>query len=116
MLERRTQFRTHLAAPTYADLSCYNTASNPFPQPCNRCLRVRNISSLGAFIEDAHPMSPGCRVELVLWLNEYEPLGIKGIVRRVVENRGMGVEFTFIDEADNKRLNWYLAQGKKQAA
>lgn len=70
--------------------------------------RVRNLSISGAFIEDARPLPPGRIVPLRLWLGYKEPITMKVMVRRVVEGRGMGVEFLSMEEDDRKRLREFV--------
>lgn len=67
--------------------------------------QVRDISLSGAYIEDARPrFTRGRLFQLRLWLDKQTSIEVKAMVRRVEEQKGMGVEFLGISEQDLIRL------------
>jgi hypothetical protein len=70
--------------------------------------RVRDIGLGGAFIEESHPLHAGRRVQLELRLATGEPVVISGMVRRVEDGRGMGVQFLSMTETHHNRLRQFL--------
>ncbi|MBI3894983.1 MAG: PilZ domain-containing protein [Acidobacteria bacterium] len=65
---------------------------------------VRNLSRIGAFIEDHHPLPVGQKMELRLQAQEWKgEIVVQAIVRRVEPGVGMGVEFVALtSDADNQ--------------
>jgi type IV pilus assembly protein PilZ len=73
----------------------------------------RDLSGGGLFVRTGHPLPVGTECLFTLELpNLPEPLSLRGIVRRVVENvaegseeaPGMGVELLFDDDAERRAL------------
>lgn len=65
---------------------------------------VRDLSPVGAFIEDRRYLPPGQILSLKLWLDSVTPIAIDAAVRRVEEGRGIGVQFSSLNETDYNRL------------
>ena len=66
--------------------------------------RVRDLSLSGAFIEDSRPLRRGRIIRLHITDRQAPPLEIKAIVRRVVEDEGMTVEFVEMSNETRRRL------------
>ncbi|MBI4462229.1 MAG: PilZ domain-containing protein [Acidobacteria bacterium] len=73
----------------------------------NYLARVRNLSLVGAFIEDTRPFPPGQTVEFSLWLDDQEAVPVRAQVRRV-ERDGMGVEFLRLLPPYGERLRNFV--------
>jgi len=69
--------------------------------------RVRDLSAGGVFISTATPVPVGTEVQLLFALPEGE-MHIHGIVRYANADKGLGVEFTRMGEADRARLQELL--------
>jgi hypothetical protein len=67
--------------------------------------RVTDVSRTGLFIEMSEPLSVGANFVMNLALNE--PLRMSCTVRRVAENRGVGVALT-VPEQSRKRFEALL--------
>lgn len=94
--ERRSQSRIR---PKQAILVEY-----PDYQP-----RVRDISLSGAYIEDARArFSRGRMVRLRLRLDEKTSITVNAMVRRLEEQKGMGVEFLGMSEQDRGILRQFV--------
>jgi sec-independent protein translocase protein TatA len=73
-----------------------------------------DINRSGCFVETAWPFTPdGASLEISLRLNGRE-IAARGVVRSASPNRGMGIEFVEIGEADRQYLE-ELAQEKTRA-
>jgi len=71
--------------------------------------RVRDLSQGGAFIEDPRPLPAGRMLRLLLRLDpEARAITVWGMVRRVEEGKGMGVEFVQISPDDRATLRNFL--------
>ena len=66
--------------------------------------RVRDLSLSGAFIEDSRPLRPGRIIRLHITDRETPPLEIKAMVRRVIPDQGMTVEFVEMRKETRRRL------------
>ncbi|MCH6554897.1 MAG: PilZ domain-containing protein, partial [Acidobacteria bacterium] len=73
----------------------------------NYLSRVRDLSPVGAFIEDRRYLPPGQHVSLKLWLDSISPIPIDVTVRRVDEGHGIGVQFASLKESDYDRLRQF---------
>ncbi len=71
--------------------------------------RVRDLSLSGAFILDSRPLRPGRLVRLLLTDHDNPPLEIKAMVRRVVPDEGMTVEFLEMSDDTRRRLRRLVA-------
>ena len=72
-----------------------------------------DISRSGCYIESAWPLSAEVSVEISLRLNGRE-ISARGVVRSASQNRGMGIEFVELSEADRQYLV-ELDEGKHRA-
>jgi hypothetical protein len=73
--------------------------------------RVRDISQGGLFIEDPRPLPAGRMLRLLLRLKPNCPaITVWGMIRRVEEGKGMGVEFVQITPADRAVLRDFLQE------
>lgn len=73
--------------------------------------RVRDLSQAGAFIEDPRPLPAGRMVRLLLRLDPHSrAITVWGMVRRVEEGKGMGVEFVQIVPDDRAALRNFLRE------
>jgi hypothetical protein len=71
--------------------------------------RLHDISQGGAFIEDPRPLPAGRMLRLLLRLGpEARAITVWGMIRRVEEGKGMGVEFVQISPADRALLREFL--------
>ena len=95
--ERRHQARLHPSLPLYADYA-------------GRCRRVYDLSPSGVFIEDGACLPSGSPVTVSLWLNEYNVVQLQARVRRAEKGRGMGLQFTEVNESQQEDLHRYLHQ------
>ena len=66
--------------------------------------RVRDLSLSGAFIEDPRPLRPGRIIRLHITDRKAPPMEIKAMVRRVVPEQGMTVEFVEMSDEVRRRL------------
>jgi len=69
---------------------------------------LRDLSLIGAFIEDDLPFPVGRHIPLTIWLNDNEAIEVEAVVRRAARGRGLGVEFVRMSEADSARLREFL--------
>jgi hypothetical protein len=99
--ERRRQPRIHPETKIYVE----------YPHQASH---VRDVSLTGAFIEE-RLLGPGRVFELKIFLGESEPVTATVIVRRVDEQRGMGVEFLHVDEADYQRLRKFVNSPRRDS-
>jgi len=70
---------------------------------------VRDISHIGAFIEDHHPLPVGSRVELHLQGKGAEASVVQAVVRRVEESVGMGLEFVALSSKADEDLRLLIS-------
>lgn len=66
--------------------------------------RVRDLSLSGAFIEDSRPLRPGRIIRIQITDRVAPPLEMKAMVRRVVPEQGMTVEFVEMTDDTRRRL------------
>ena len=66
--------------------------------------RVRDLSVNGAFIEDSRPLRPGRIIRIHITDRESPPLEMKAMVRRVIPDQGMTVEFVEMSNETRRRL------------
>ena len=80
--------------------------------------RLRDISHTGAFIEDPRPLRVGRTLHLLIRLDaDSRAITVWGMIRRVEEGKGMGVEFVQISSDDRATLRAYLQeQVRKEGA
>ncbi len=73
--------------------------------------RLRNLSQGGVFIEDPRPLPAGRMLRLLIRLNpQSRAIAVWGMVRRVEEGKGMGIEFLEISAADRATLRSFLRE------
>lgn len=73
--------------------------------------RVRDLSHAGIFIEDPRPLPPGRMLRLLIRLNPQSgAITVWGMVRRVEEGKGMGIEFLQMSAADRATLRSFLGE------
>lgn len=89
--ERREDLRKPSPKPLYVEYPDYAP-------------RVRDISLSGAFIEDSRPLRRGRLVRLRITDRAEAPFEIKAIVRRVIPDEGMTVEFVEMSDETRRRL------------
>lgn len=89
--ERREDIRKPPPVELYVDYPDY--------QP-----RVRDLSLNGAFILDPRPLRPGRVVRLLITDRKNPPLEMQAMVRRVVPDEGMTVEFVGMSDETRRRL------------
>lgn len=89
--ERREDLRKPPAKPLWVEYPEYTP-------------RVRDLSLSGAFIEDSRPLRPGRIIRLHITDREGPPLEMKAMVRRVVPDEGMTVEFVEMSDETRRRL------------
>lgn len=71
--------------------------------------RLRDISQTGAFIEDPRPLPRGRTLQLLIRLGpDSRAITVWGMIRRVEEGKGMGVEFVQISPDDRAALKAFL--------
>ena len=80
----------------------------------NYLSRVRDLSPVGAFIEDRRYLPPGQHVSLKLWLDSISPIPIDVTVRRVDEGHGIGGQFASLKESDYDRLRQFCRAQPQQ--
>jgi hypothetical protein len=66
--------------------------------------RIRDLSPNGAFIEDARPLKPGRVVRILITDRKNPPLEMQAMVRRVIPDQGMTVEFVGMSDETRRRL------------
>lgn len=98
--ERREDRRQPPPTPLYVEYPDY--------QP-----RVRDISLSGAFVEDSRPLRPGRLVRIRLTDRTNPPFEIKAMVRRVIPDQGMTVEFVEMSAETRRRLRTLIAVVEK---
>ncbi len=73
--------------------------------------QIRDLSEAGIFIEDPRPLPAGRTVRLAIRFSaESEAITVWGMVRRVEEGKGMGIEFLNISAPDKDALRTYLGK------
>lgn len=71
--------------------------------------RLRDISQTGAFIEDQRPLPRGRTLRLLIRLGpNSRAITVWGMIRRVEEGKGMGVEFVQMSPDDRASLQAFL--------
>lgn len=89
--ERREDLRKPPARPLWVEYPDYTP-------------RVRDLSLSGAFIEDSRPLRPGRIIRIHITDRAAPPLEMKAMVRRVVPEQGMTVEFVEMSDETRRRL------------
>jgi hypothetical protein len=75
---------------------------------------VRDLSLSGAFIEDARPLRPGRIIRLRITDRQAPPLEMKAMVRRVVPDQGMTVEFVEMSDETRRRLREIVGEETRE--
>jgi len=88
--------RAHLKRPLVAE---YHHA---YPIPVN------DLSPVGAFLAEELPFSVGQEVHLTLHLSKTKAIEVEVVVRRVVQGKGLGVEFVGMSKPDSDHLRKFL--------
>lgn len=72
-------------------------------------IHLRELSPMGAFIDDDLGFHVGQSLPLTFWLHEHEtePIEVQAVVRSVHEH-GMGVEFVSLSQADSVRVREFV--------
>ena len=84
------------------------------PKPENRVFygetsaAIRDLSLDGVFVLDPDPLPVGSEISFTLRAGYLEIL-LDGIVRRSVDQEGMGIQFTNVSAVSKRRLRIYLA-------
>ncbi len=84
------------------------------PKPDNRVIYgetaapLRDLSLDGLFALDPDPLPVGSEVSFTIRA-DYMEISLEGIVRRSVDQEGMGIQFTNVSNVSNRRLRIYLA-------
>lgn len=77
--------------------------------------RLRDLSDAGVFVEDPRPVKAGRMVRLLLRLDERSrAITVWGMVRRVEEGKGMGIEFMEMSAADRALLHNFLQERSRE--
>jgi hypothetical protein len=69
---------------------------------------IRDLSLEGVFIFDPDPLSVGSEISFTLRAGDQDIL-LDGIVRRSVDQEGMGIQFTNISSVSKRRLRIFIA-------
>jgi len=69
---------------------------------------IRDLSLDGVFILDPEPLPVGATIKFSLRLGT-EDVPLQGIVRRSVDEEGMGIQFTDISREAKRRLRMHFA-------
>lgn len=69
---------------------------------------MRDLSLNGAFIAAKGDHEAGETFELKVWLGVNEMVEVEAVIRRIVEDRGIGVEFLNLDDETRGRLERFL--------
>ena len=71
---------------------------------------VHDLSEIGAFIEDPHPLPPGHKIRLRMQMEGYKAEIEVGetVVRRVAPDTGMGVEFVILPVDSRRQLREFV--------
>jgi hypothetical protein len=69
---------------------------------------IRDLSLEGVFVIDQDPLPVGSELAFTLLAGETE-IALEGIVRRTVEQEGMGIQFTNVSAVSKRRLRIYIA-------
>ena len=69
---------------------------------------IRDLSLEGVFVIDQDPLPVGSELAFTLLAGEVE-ITLEGIVRHVVEQEGMGIQFTNVTAVSKRRLRIYIA-------
>ncbi len=88
--------RAHLNRPLVAEFH------HAYPIPVN------DLSPVGAFLAAELPFSVGQEVHLTLHLDESNAIEVETVVRRVVQGKGLGVEFVGMSKPDSEHLRKFL--------
>jgi hypothetical protein len=84
------------------------------PKPGNRLIYgvtdadIRDLSLDGVFVFDPDPLPVGSEIVFTLRAGEQDIL-LEGIVRRSVDQQGMGIQFTNISNVSRRRLRIHIA-------
>ena len=98
--------------PTEADLRSaprFRAAPGTYVVYVEGSGQIEDLSLNGVFVADPSPLDIGTYIEMELRLGDYR-LPAKGIVRRSMRGKGMGIEFVEMSAEDKRRLKIYLAQ------
>lgn len=93
--ERREESRKEPPKPLYVEYPDYAP-------------RVLDISMSGAMIEDKRPLRPGRLVRMQFTDRVNPPFEVQAIVRRVIPDVGMTVEFVEMNKETTRRLREFL--------
>ena len=69
---------------------------------------IRDLSMNGVFVLDSEPLPVGTSITFSLRTGAHDIL-LKGIVRRSVEEEGMGIQFVEMSSEARRRLRLYVA-------
>jgi PilZ domain len=69
---------------------------------------IRDLSLDGVFVLDPDPLPVGSEVIFTLQAGEQE-IALEGIVRHLVEQEGMGIQFTNVSSVSKRRLRIHIA-------
>src|SRR4051812_21832347 len=84
------------------------------PKPGNRAIygatsaHIRDLSLEGVFVVDPDPLPVGSEIVFALQAGEQE-ISLNGVVRRSVDQDGMGIQFTDVSSISKRRLRIHTA-------
>lgn len=73
---------------------------------------MRDLSLNGAFLAAKGDHDSGETVKLKVWLGVNEMVEVEVVIRRIVEDRGIGVEFLNLDDETRGRLERFLTTNR----
>lgn len=84
------------------------------PKPGNhviyagRIVEIRDLSLEGVFVFDSDPLPAGSEVAFILRAGSQD-IFLQGIVRRSLDEMGMGIEFVDVSSESKRRLRIHIA-------
>ena len=69
---------------------------------------IRDLSLEGVFVFDSDPLPVGSELSFTLQAGGVD-IALEGIVRRCVDQEGMGIQFTKVSSVSKRRLTIHLA-------
>lgn len=69
---------------------------------------IRDLSLEGVFVLDADPLPVGSEIHFTLRAGDQD-ISLQGIVRRSIDEEGMGIQFMNVSSESNRRLRIHIA-------
>ena len=73
-----------------------------------RSAPIRDLSLEGVFVFDSDPLPVGSEIIFTLRAGDQD-IALEGVVRRSVDNEGMGIQFTKVSPESKRRLRIHIA-------